>query len=146
MGLTDSLFLKACRTLSGYVFSVPLIAGCPGLVPGWRAFPAINRVPLPTPRPVLSRPSPVATGLGRERDGRGARWQLRIVAVYRAPSRHKTGAASETLNRYEPGRIRKMSVVEPAVIRECTRKAAAFRKIAKRIPADSYATRFASMV
>ena len=136
MGLTDSLFLKACRTLSGYVFSAPLIAGCPGLVPGWRAFPAINRVPLPTPARPFS-PHSRGAGNGARRDGRGARWQLRIVAVYRGPPRHKTGAASETLNRYEPGRVRKMSVVESAVIRESTRKAAAFRKVAKQSPTDS---------
>ena len=82
-----------------YVISVSLIAGCPGLVPGWRAFPAIYRVLLPTSPPVLSRPSRVSAWARKDR-GRGARWQLRIVAVYRAPPRHKTGAASETLNRY----------------------------------------------
>ena len=32
---------------------MPSIAGCPGLVSGWRAFPAINRVRLPTPPPYV---------------------------------------------------------------------------------------------
>ena len=90
--------------MSEYVFSVPLIAGCPGLVPGWRAFPAINRVPLPTPPPVLSRLSRVPAEARKDRR-RGARWQSRIVAVYRASPRHKTGAASETLNTYETDRL-----------------------------------------
>ena len=67
-------------------------------MPGWRAFPAINRVPLPTPPPVLSRPSRNTAGTRKDR-WRGPRWQSPIVAVYRAPPRHKTGAASETLNR-----------------------------------------------
>ena len=83
------------------MISVSLIAGCPGLVPGWRAFPAIYRVLLPTPPPVLSRPSR-NTAWARKDRGRGAWWQLRILAVYRAPPRHKTGAASEALNRH-PG-------------------------------------------
>ena len=82
-----------------YVINVSLIAGCPGLVPGWRAFPAIYRVLLSTPPPFLSRPSR-NTAWARKERGRGARWQLRIVALSRAPPRHKTGAASEALNRY----------------------------------------------
>ena len=82
-----------------YMINVPLIAGCPGLVPGWRAFPAIKRVPLLTPPPVLFRLSRNTAEAKKDR-WRGVRWQSRIVAVYRAPPRHKTGAASETLNRY----------------------------------------------
>ena len=53
------------------MFSVPLIAGCPGLVPGWRAFPAINRVPLPTPARPFS-PHSRGAGNGARRDGRGS--------------------------------------------------------------------------
>ena len=64
---------KPCLPL--YVFSVPLIAGCPGLVPGWRAFLAINCVPLPTPPPILSRPSRVPARARKDR-WRGARWRL----------------------------------------------------------------------
>ena len=63
----------------GYVFSVPLIAGCPGLVPGWHAFPAINRVPLPTPPPVLSPLSPGTPGLRGERTGGGMRGGNRVL-------------------------------------------------------------------
>ena len=33
-------------------------AGCPGLVPGWRAFLATQRLPLPTPPPVPFSPQP----------------------------------------------------------------------------------------
>ena len=68
---------KSLSAKAEYVFSVILIVGCPGLVPGWRAFLALNRVPLPTPPPDLSRPS--RTGLGRERSGGGVHGGDRVL-------------------------------------------------------------------
>ncbi len=98
-----------CRTLPyGREPSVKsLIAGCPGLVPGWRAFPAINRVLLPTPPPVLSRPGRVPAGARKDR-WRRTGWQLRIVAVYRAPPRHKTGGSlknAKQVSGWRPGSL-----------------------------------------
>ncbi len=66
------------------------IAGCPGLVPGWRAFPAISRVSTnPSAGPFSPQSRHAGTEAKKDRR-RGARWQSRIVAVYRAPPRHKT--------------------------------------------------------
>jgi hypothetical protein len=88
------------RVETRYLFSVSEAA--PVLCRGGARYTATIRNCRRAPPPVPSLPSPGAPGLGREGTGGGARRQLRIVAVYRAPPRHKTGAASETLNRY-PG-------------------------------------------
>ena len=49
---------------------------------------------LPDPPPVPSRPSPACRDWGEKGRAGGVRCQSLIVAVYRAPPRHKTGAAS----------------------------------------------------
>ena len=68
--MAKELDTPSCRT-SGYVFSVPLIAGCPGLVPGWCAFLTIHRVPLspPSARPFSAQPEHGWAEKGRAEGG-----------------------------------------------------------------------------
>ena len=62
-------------------------------MPGWCALLATHWVPLPTPRPSLLAPVPAHRDWGEKGRAGGVRCQSRIVVVYRAPPRHKTGAA-----------------------------------------------------
>ena len=64
---------------SEYLFSVmPSIAGCPGLVPGWRAVSNYDmRLAPHSPRPSLLAPVPAHRDWGekgRAGVGRGTRW------------------------------------------------------------------------
>ena len=80
-----------------------------GLVPGWRTVYSYNtRLPARTPPPVLSRPSPGAPGLGRERTGGGVGRGTRFIAGNARHPGTKPGqpAIKGTLNTYLPyGRV-----------------------------------------
>ena len=71
------------RSCSGqYLFSViPSIAGCPGLVPGWRAVYNYNTRLAPHSPPARPfSPQSRCTGTGARRDGQGGDRGIRCVA------------------------------------------------------------------